>query len=134
MAKAARPSRAKRGASKLSPANGIRLPRVAKGKRPQYFSDPATDKLLWIALTLMEELSVTRDRLDSVERVLAAKHVLAPDEIDNFVPASAAARQRAARRSAYIERVMRAVQADLEAQLALGKGAVSEDPLAAVSA
>ncbi len=92
----------------------ITLPRVAKGKKPNYFADPATDKLLWISLSLMEELSVTRDRLDTVERLLTRKKVLKPEEIDAYQPDTAAEAQRSARRSAYIERMMRAVEAELE--------------------
>lgn len=44
--------------------------RNAKGKKPQYFADPATDKLLDMVVKLTAELSVTRDRLDALERVL----------------------------------------------------------------
>ena len=53
MAKAKRKSKAK-----APERAAVRLPRIAKGKKPQYFSDPATDKLLWMTLTLMEELSL----------------------------------------------------------------------------
>ena len=41
-------------------------PRTAKGKKPGYFADPATDKLLQMVITLAGELSVVRDRLDLV--------------------------------------------------------------------
>ena len=40
-----------------------RLRRTAKGKRPRYFSDPATDRLLGILMSLIGEVSVLRDRL-----------------------------------------------------------------------
>lgn len=92
----------------------VRLPRIAKGKRPQYFSDPATDKLLWMTMTLMEELSVARDRIDTLERVLARRRVLSVKDIEEFVPDAQAAAERAARRAAYVERMMRAVHAELE--------------------
>ncbi len=42
--------------------------RTAKGKKPQYFSDPAIDKLLSIVISMAGELSVTRERLDTVQR------------------------------------------------------------------
>jgi len=111
-----------------------RIARLAKGKKPQYFSDPATDKLLWMTLTLMEELSVTRDRLDAVERLLSKKRLLKLDEIDRYSPDAAAAAARAARRSAYVERMMRAVHAELEAIAGRDMPKSEADVVAAVEA
>ena len=91
----------------------VRLPRVAKGKKPQYFSDPAIDKLLWMTITLMEELSVTRDRLDAVEQVLEGRKVLKVAEIEGYVPRGVAAERRQQRRAQYVDRVLRAAQAEL---------------------
>lgn len=91
-----------------------RLPRVAKGKKPQYFSDPAIDKLLWMTLTLMEELSVARDRLDTVERLLAKKRLLSAKEIESWQPDDQASAERSARRAAYVDRMMRAIHSELE--------------------
>lgn len=102
-------------AGKGAAANAsTRLPRIAKGKKPQYFADPATDKLLWMTLTLMEELSVTRDRLDTVERLLAKRRVLALKDIETWKPDDRAATERAARRAAYVDRMMRAIHRELE--------------------
>jgi hypothetical protein len=109
-----------------------RLARVAKGKRPQYFSDPATDKLLSMTLTLMEELSVTRERLDSLERLLASKQVLAQAELESWAPSAEAALERAAARTAYVERMMRAMHAELEEITRRGTPASDIDPLDAV--
>ena len=92
----------------------VRLPRVAKGKKPQYFSDRAIDKLLWMTITLMEELSVTRDRLDAVEQVLEGRKVLKVAEIEGYVPRGVAAERRQQRRAQYVDRVLRAAQAELE--------------------
>lgn len=127
----ARRTRAKpRGAPAPAPT---RVGRVAKGKKPQYFSDPAIDKLLWMTLTLMEELSVTRDRLDTVERLLAKKRVLTRREIDQWKADSAAAAERASRRAAYVDRMMRAVQAELEEQTGAGMPLSADDVVAAVA-
>ena len=51
-------------------ASEERIARVAKGKRPRYFADPAVDKLHAIVMSLVGELSATRDRLDALERLL----------------------------------------------------------------
>ncbi len=111
-----------------------RIARIAKGKKPQYFSDPAIDKLLWMTLTLMEELSVTRDRLDTVERLLEASRVLRQRDIEGYRPGVAAASQRAARRAAYVDRVMRAAQSELEELTARGMPQSEAEVIAAVEA
>ena len=101
-------------ASAAPEAPAVRLARVAKGKKPLYFSDPAIDKVLWMTLTLMEELSVTRDRLDAVEDLLESRRVLKIADVDAYRPAGAAAERRSRRRAAYVDRMLRAAQAELE--------------------
>ncbi|MEM7282470.1 MAG: hypothetical protein AAF438_12670 [Pseudomonadota bacterium] len=91
-----------------------KLARVAKGKRPQYFSDPATDKLFAIVMSLVAELSVTRDRLDTLERVLARNGSVSLDDVEAYTPDPQVAAKREAKRTAYIERVFRVMQMELE--------------------
>ncbi len=114
------------------PAVQPRIARVAKGKKPQYFSDPAIDKLLWMTVTLMEELSVTRDRLDTVERLLAKKRVLKASEVDLWRPDPKSATERDARRKAFVDRMMRAVHAELDEVLRGSNRGAEDDPVAAV--
>ena len=109
-----------------------RLARVAKGKRPQYFSDPATDKLLSMTMTLMEELSVTRERLDALERLLASKQVVARNELEGWTADAEANAERAAARAAYVERMMRAMHAELDEITRRGSPQTDIDPLDAV--
>jgi hypothetical protein len=113
-------------------ASTVRLARVAKGKRPQYFSDPAIDKLLAMTISLMEELSVTRDRLDTVERLLERKRLLPRTAIERFSPVPAVERERATRRAAFVDRVMRIVQAELQEMGAKGATAQTDEAVAAV--
>jgi hypothetical protein len=110
----------------------VRLARVAKGKKPQYFSDPAIDKLLWMTLTLMEELSVTRDRLDTVERLLASKKLLRKAEIEGWKPDAEAEAERVAARGRYVDRMMRAMHAELEEIAGRGMPKSEEEVVAAV--
>ena len=109
-----------------------RIARVAKGKKPQYFSDPAIDKLLWMTVSLMEELSVTRDRLDTLERLLEKKRLLRILDIETFKPPVKALAQRDARRSAFVARIMRAVEAELEEVARSGVATVDDDAVTAV--
>jgi hypothetical protein len=115
-------------------ADPVRIARVAKGKKPQYFSDPATDKLLWMTLSLMEELSVTRDRLDAVENLLQGRRVLRIADIDGYRPSGAAAQRRSAQRAAYIDRMMRAAQAELEELTGRDMPGTEAEAVAAVEA
>ncbi len=93
----------------------IKLPRTAKGKKPQYFSDPTIDKLLSMVLTLMGELSVTRDRLDTVERLIEKNGLFKVDDIESYDIPEEVNEIRMERRSAYIARVLKCVQDELEA-------------------
>ena len=91
-----------------------RLRRTAKGKRPRYFSDPAVDRLLGILMSVIGELSVLRDRLDSVERLIEKGGLFKQEEIDAFQPDTEAEAEREDTRRRYIERVMRVVQNEME--------------------
>ena len=91
-----------------------RVPRVAKGKRPQYFKDPATDKLMAIVVSLIGELSVTRDRLDALERLLEMDGSLSRQQLDGMQFDEDAASERDRERKDYIRRVMRIVTMELQ--------------------
>jgi hypothetical protein len=86
----------------------------AKGRRPYFFADPAVDKLLAITMALAGELSVTRERLDTVERILGSKSLLSAAEIDAWRPDDAAKQERAKLRHNYIARVLMILQNELE--------------------
>lgn len=79
----------------------VTLPRVAKGPRPMMFEDEANDILLSMNVSLLNELVVTRQRLDALERLLGKK-----DEVDSFTPDETAADERDALRTEISERVM----------------------------
>ncbi len=131
-ARALRRARSPRSVRPAQPAHpaatpaqpSVRLSRVAKGRKPAYFSDPAIDKLLWMTVTLMEELSVARERLDTVERLLERKRVRR-DDIETFEGSAAEEAERTVRRERYVERVMRVLQAEIE-ELS-GRAAVKGD-------
>lgn len=87
----------------------------AKGKRPQYFDAPESDRILSILMALVGEVSVVRERLDTVERLLETKGSISRADIENYAPDRDAAYDRGLMTREYIARVMRAVQQDLEA-------------------
>ncbi len=90
----------------------------AKGKRPEYFDDFATDRLMSIVMSLVAELSVTRQRLDTVERLLEKAGAVDRGAIDAYIPDREAGYERGVETKAYIARVMRGVQQAMEAMSA----------------
>lgn len=93
----------------------------AKGKRPEYFDDFATDRLMSVVMALVAEVSALRQRLDTAERLLDAKGVLGRDEIERYEPDREAGYERGVETKAYIARVMRGVQQAMEAMEAPDK-------------
>jgi hypothetical protein len=108
-----------------APKKPVKLPRTAKGKKPIYF-DSVTDKLLSMVLTLMGELSVTRDRLDTVERLIEKHALFKQDEIETYELSDEVNRIRTERRAAYIARVLKSVQDELESLQQQGEATNTE--------
>jgi hypothetical protein len=95
------------------------------GKRP-YFLDREVERVLAITMAVAQELSVARERIDTLERLLERRGVLARAEIDAFVPTSAEAAERGAWVQEYLTRVLRIVQQEGEAA-ACGAELASEE-------
>ena len=95
------------------------------GKRP-YFLNRETERVLAITMAVAQELAVARQRVDTLERLLRAKGVIADGEIDAFDPDPDAAAERALWTQEYLARILRIVQQENEAAAATGDVA-SED-------
>ena len=87
----------------------------AKGQRPAFFDQPALDRLYSLTLALAAELSATRERLDTVERLLEAGGSLRRSDVEDYAPDRAAGRERGEETRAYIARIMRGFQQEVEA-------------------
>ncbi len=99
----------------MSPDDVIRLANAApSGKRPHFFADADVDRLLAIVWAMAGELAVTRERLDTVERLLAARECLARADIDAYRPDPDAARERGQWQLEYIGRLLRVLQQEVE--------------------
>lgn len=77
-----------------SPKKPPVLPRAARGHRPEFFEDGTTDTLLSMNIALLTELMATRERLDTLERLIVGKGVLSAEEIEAFEPDPAAEAER----------------------------------------
>jgi predicted nucleic acid-binding Zn-ribbon protein len=87
----------------------------AKGKRPIYLGDPQIDKLLAIVMALAGEVSVLRERLDTVERLAQAKAMFTINDIETYQPDEQVAQEREQWRSDYIARLLRVIEEEVDA-------------------
>ena len=92
----------------------LRSTAKAKGRRPYFFDDPAIDKVLAMTMAIAGELAVTRERLDTVERILAERGLLSAADIDAWRPDEQAKQERAVMRQEYIARVLMILQNEVE--------------------
>jgi hypothetical protein len=84
------------------------------GKRP-YFLNPESERILAITMAVAQELAVARARIDTLERLLAAKGVVLRDEIETFTPSAEEHVERAAWSQEYLNRILRIVQQEAQA-------------------
>jgi hypothetical protein len=85
------------------------------GKRPYFFDDPAVERVLAITMAVAQELAVTRERLDTVERLIERGGKFSRADIDAYSPTPVEATERAEWQRMYIARVLRIVQQEIEA-------------------
>ena len=85
------------------------------GERPSYFSDPDVDRVLGIVMAMAGEVAVTAERLDTLERMLDQKGLLALDELAAYRPDQAVLGERMAWHQAFVARLLRVVEQELEA-------------------
>lgn len=81
------------------------LERNARGKRPNFYDTPGLDDAMAMIMVLANELSVVRDRLDTVEKVAAAKGIILDAEIEAYEPDQPVLEAREARRQDFIARL-----------------------------
>ena len=87
------------------PEDAVHLPRDPKGRRAQFYQDPAIDQLMAIVVALTAEVSVAFERMDTLERLLERAGSLTQADIEAFRPDEAAATQRSRHREELIQRV-----------------------------
>ncbi len=86
----------------------------AKGARPKYFEDPATDRILSIVMALAGEVAVLKERQDTVERLLDANGSISRADIEAYAPDRAAGHERGLATREFAARILRGVQQDME--------------------
>lgn len=87
----------------------------AKGARPYFFDDPMAERVMNIAMAIATEVAVIRERIDTIERLLEVKGILAQTEIEDFVPTDEQAEERQLWHARYAARILRIVKQELDA-------------------
>ena len=90
-----------------------------RGKRPYFLEDKDVERLMTIVMALAQEVSVMRERLDTVERLLARKKVLTRKDIETFAPTKREADERGAMTDEFLARILRVLQQEREAAAAI---------------
>jgi hypothetical protein len=70
-----------------------------------FFPDPNVDRLLGVVMELAGELYVLRDRMRTLEHVLAQKGVVTAEDLAGYAPSAEERAARLADRDALIERI-----------------------------
>ncbi|MEE2704589.1 MAG: hypothetical protein VX397_00565 [Pseudomonadota bacterium] len=86
----------------------------AKGKRPFFYKDSTVEKVLSVTMAIAAELAVTRDRLDTVERLLESGVPITKNNIDSYAPDDNISKERQQWQASYISRILRIFQQDQE--------------------
>lgn len=76
--------------------------KIIKGKRPSFFEAPGVDYLMHMVMVLSQELSVTRDRLDTLEHLIEDKGLLKRSEFNEFTPDQSCLEEREVNRQQLI--------------------------------
>ena len=85
-----------------------------KGRRPDFLGSPHEEKMLSMLMALVAEVSVVRERLDTVERLLEEKGTISRADIEGYTPDLETGKDRNRLVRAYIGRIMRGVQQQME--------------------
>lgn len=92
----------------------IELPRVAKGKKPIYLDERSIDNLMAMIMTLTQEISVLRDRIDTIEKLLENNKAISLEDIETFEPDDSLIKERKERRQMLLKRVLLPIDKELE--------------------
>jgi hypothetical protein len=101
--------------------------RYSRGGRTELPVDPNYARLMAMITALAAELSVTRERLDTCERLAQRAGVFTTADVERFEPDTQAMSDRARLRGHLLETVFRPLEQELDLALAnLGRDAAAE--------
>lgn len=89
----------------MNETSKVKVPQTAKGHRPTFFDDPVNDKIIAMMTSMMTEMWVMRERLDTVEAIAEKKGVFLAEEIEQFEPDPERAEERERMRQELLDRI-----------------------------
>jgi len=93
--------------------------RPARAPRPEFSpEEPLAERLARLFMNLATEVAVVRERLDTVERLLAERGTVTAADMDAYQPDETVESERRAWREAYIRRVFAELQDEIDAAIA----------------
>tara|TARA_Y100000996_G_C22274881_1_gene541540 strand:- start:202 stop:507 length:306 start_codon:yes stop_codon:yes gene_type:complete len=92
----------------------IKLDSAPKGKKASFFDNPEIDYLFSIITMLTQELSVTYDRIETLELILEKNGLINKGEIDNWVSNESEELIRSKRREDLISRIFNVIHEEAE--------------------
>ena len=92
----------------------IKLESAPKGKKAKFFDNPEIDYLFSIITMLTQELSVTYDRVETLELLLEKKGLIKKGDIDNWESNESEEIIRSKRREDLISRVFNVIHEEAE--------------------
>lgn len=81
------------------------LPRFSRGKRPDFYQVEGVDEAMSMILTLASEFTIMRDRMETIELLLAKNGQLTSLDVDNFEADAELLSKRDERRQDFLERL-----------------------------
>lgn len=99
-------------------------PTSANWRRPIPGEDPAIARLMAMVAALTSELTIVRERLDTVERLAEQAGVFTQDQVEAYAPTPDASAARDALRQRQIAKVFRPLKDDAEREAAAAAGEV----------
>ncbi len=98
----------------MNETSKVHVPQTAKGHRPTFFGDPANDRIIAMFMSMVTEMWVMRERLDSVEALVAQKGFFLEEELERFEPDPERAEERERMRQEFLDRIFYIFQEEAE--------------------
>lgn len=106
---------AQRKVNNMSDALNHLINKNAQGRRPQFLNTKTEEHLMSMTMALMQELAVTRERLDTLERLLEKKGAISVADIQSYRPDADAEVERQNAQRRLISTVMRSMEQEKHA-------------------
>ena len=98
----------------MNETSKVHVPQTAKGHRPTFFDDPANDRIIAMLMSMVTEMWVMRERLDSVEALANQKGLFLEEELERFEPDPQRAVERERMRQEFLDRIFYIFQEEAE--------------------